>query len=206
MATVGDDPLLNWVYGTPAIAADSVVVGEYRNVACLDLSTGAERWRIGWFDPFENTISPSGGVLAGGTLVLGLAMATPHTVGVDPLTGAVRWSAPEPEHRCPLTEFVVDPGDGGVIVGRLGGRLDKFRPDTGELVWKAKLGALFVAGRPLLVGELLVVTTGAGCVVRVDPVAGHVPVEHRTGGRGPAGVRALPALRPGAHRRAGPWR
>lgn len=173
-ATVGEDPLLNWVYATPTVVADAVVVGEYRNVACLDLASGAERWRIGWFDPFENTISPSGGVLADGVLVLGLAMALPHTVGVDPETGEVIWSAPGPEHRCPLTEFVVDPDDGGVIVGRLGGRLDKCRPDTGELVWKTRLGALFLAGRPLLAGDLLVVTTGVGDVIRVDPRTGEL--------------------------------
>jgi outer membrane protein assembly factor BamB len=173
-AAVGDDPLLNWVYATPVVAGDAVVSGEWRNLACLALADGSVRWRQGWWDPFQNTHSPSGGVVAGGTLVMGLAMATPHTVGLEVSTGEQRWSVPEPEYRCPLTELVVDPDDGAVIVGRMGGRIDKLVPETGELVWKTRVGTMFLTGRPLRTGELLVVTTGAGHVARLDPRTGQV--------------------------------
>jgi len=166
------DPLRMWVHAAPVVADGMVLVGEVRTFAALDLATGAPRWARHDLARPENYTTPTTGVAVDGVLVAGFPFAEDHTIGLDLDTGATRWVARDIRFRSPSTAFVVDPADGGVVVGRLGTRVDKLDPATGAVRWKARLGAAFISGRPVVHDGAVYVTTGVGTVHRLDADTG----------------------------------
>lgn len=167
------DPLRMWVHAAPVVADGLVVVGEVRTYAALDLADGSVRWSRDDLGRPENYLNASTGVVVDGVLVTAFPFdERRHTVGLDLATGADVWVGDDVRLRSPTTPFVLDPADGQVVVGRLGSRVDKLDPTTGAVRWKARLGAAFCSGRPVVVDGAVFVTTGRGTVHRLDAATG----------------------------------
>ena len=162
-----------WVHAAPVVLDGAVAVGEPRCYAALDLVDGSVRWCIDRADEFENVATLSSGVVQGGTLVVPFSMLPRHTLGVDPVSGAVRWSGDGIAHHSPASDVVALPDGRDVVLARLGGRIERVEAASGEVRWAARVPAAFVTGRPLLVDDAVIVTTALGGVYRFDAVSGR---------------------------------
>jgi outer membrane protein assembly factor BamB len=166
------DPMLAWVHAAPVPLGRAVAAGEIRSYAALDLADGSVRWRRDRRHGVENTATSTQGVLQDGTLVAAFSMMAEHTMGLDPVTGEVRWTRDGTPHHSAASDLVPDPGGRDVYVTRLGGRVERFAAATGEVRWATKVGAAFAPGRPLVVDAAVIVTTALGAVHRFDAATG----------------------------------
>ena len=194
-AQIGDRTTA-WVHAAPVDLGDAVAVGEPRWYAAFDVGDGTERWRIDRADQFENVATLTTGVVQDGTLVVPFSMLPGHTLGLDPVTGAVRWSGDGVAHHSPASDVVALPDGRDVLLVRLGGRVERVAAATGEVRWATRVAAAFVPGRPLVVEDAVVVTTALGDVHRLDLVAGAERWTARLPGDG--------VLAMGPYRRSGP--
>jgi outer membrane protein assembly factor BamB len=171
-AQVGDR-LMAWVHAAPVPVGDGVVVGEVRCLACLAVEDGSVRWQRDDFGKPENTATPMQGVVQDGTLVVPFSLMPQHTFGLDPATGATRWSVDGVALHSATSDVVPDPGGADVYLTRLGGRVERVAAATGEVRWAARVRAAFATGRPLVVDGAVVVTSALGVVHRFDAATGE---------------------------------
>lgn len=168
------EPTMAWVHGAPVPLPDgAVAVGEVRCFAALDLADGSVRWERTDIDAAENTATPMQGVVQDGVLVVGFSLMSNHTVGLDPATGATRWTADGNKLHSPSSDLVPDPEGTDLYLTRLGGRVERVSAATGERVWAARVPAAFATGRPLVADGSVVVTSALGTVHRLDATTGE---------------------------------
>jgi outer membrane protein assembly factor BamB len=169
------DPLHMWVYLEPLVHEGLVFVGDIVCFQALDLSTGEVVWERGDLGKPENYISVAHPVVQADTLLVGFMDRLPNTWGLDPRTGETRWSSGDVPLISPLSAFLPDPDGEHAYTVRLGGLVEKLSALTGERRWKARMDAIFTAGRPALTADArgLIATSGAGTVYRLDAATGE---------------------------------
>jgi outer membrane protein assembly factor BamB/predicted MPP superfamily phosphohydrolase len=161
-----------WVHAAPVPAGDTVVVGELRHYAALDVADGSLRWERKDLARAENFASPMQGVVQRGTLVAGFAFVDNHTFGIDVDTGTTLWQRDGNRLAAPTSDIVADPDTTDIYLTRLGGIVERMSSADGSARWRANVGATFVSGRPLVLGDQLLVTTGVGEVCSFDAASG----------------------------------
>ncbi|HUF34240.1 MAG TPA: PQQ-binding-like beta-propeller repeat protein [Acidimicrobiales bacterium] len=170
-AQVGDR-LIAWVHAAPVVLDGAVAVGEVRCLAALDVADGRVRWQRDDLGRPENTATPMQGVVQDATLVVPFSLMPQHTFGLDPDTGATRWSRDGQAMHAATSDVVPDPEGSDVYLTRLGGRVERSSAATGEVRWAAKVRAAFATGRPLVTDGSVVVTSALGAVHRFDAETG----------------------------------
>ncbi|KAA0233964.1 MAG: 3',5'-cyclic adenosine monophosphate phosphodiesterase CpdA [Acidimicrobiales bacterium] len=192
-AQIGD-PLMMWVHPAPVIFDGKVASGAVPCYAALSLADGSRIWERNDLSNPENVSTYGAGTYQGETLVFGFGLFSPNTFGLDPATGETRW-VHEPEAASPGADFLRLPDGQDVVVMRLGGGIERIDAATGERRWRGRLDAAFPAGQAVVLGELLVASTGVGSVHGFDVESGERIWSRQLGGE---------ALVPmGPYRRAG---
>lgn len=169
------DPLHMWVYMEPLVHGGLVFAGDVVSFQALDVSTGATIWRREDLGRPENYISVAHPVVQAETLLLGFMDQSPNTWGLDPRTGATRWSGGDEPLLSPMSGFLRDPDGEHVYTVRFGGVVEKFSARTGERRWKAGIDTVFTAGRPALAADAtgVFVPSSVGTVYRLDAATGE---------------------------------
>lgn len=163
-------PLRTWCWTSPVIADGQVVVSTPTRVAAHRLADGDLVWeRIGLV-PHCNLLSHSSPVIVGGTVVVGFWPFTPAYFGLDVATGDTLWEIDDPQAgpiegatgrgtalgpwspvgagvaASSIAVFPASAGWAGIDVSR------------GEFLWRSPDEGRFRPGRPVLVGNGVVVT------------------------------------------------
>lgn len=121
----------------------------------LDRETGVTAWAVA----LSTALAP---VTSGSVLVAGSADAV---VGLDPATGAQRWSAPT--EADPARAIGLSPdGRTVIVVGRA--RVQALRTDTGAELWRRDLATTDDALRLAIDREAAYLTTGGGRLVSIS--------------------------------------
>jgi parallel beta-helix repeat protein len=151
----------------PVVAGDLVIVqGWERNVAALDRSSGAQRWRF-TYPPSKSDDHRQGGLLALGDLVLVPAW-NGTLYALDGATGALRWQVDggQPLRARPVfdgTRIFLAAGDGA---------LTALTP-AGEVLWRRPLPAPLLSEPALIPGGVAVLGR-AGLLVTFDPAGSEL--------------------------------
>jgi outer membrane protein assembly factor BamB len=160
-AQVGER-LRAWVHAPPVLLPGAVAVGEVREYAALETSDGSLRWSRDDLEIAKSMATMMQGVVQDGVLVAGFSFMGFHSFGLDPMTGATVWRLDGNRFHSPTSDIVADPQGSDVFVVRLGGRVERMAAATGELRWRAGIGAAFSIGRPLVEADALFVSSGLG--------------------------------------------
>ena len=156
------------VAGSPAVANNTVYIGDGGSVYALDATTGATKWSISTSQS-PATLAP---IVAGGTLYFGGYNGSGATLwAVNAGTGAVKWSK-----QLSTALFAGSPAFSGnlVYVGTLDGTLYALHTSNGSLAWSQPTGAA-ILGTPVVRGGMAIVvstTHGSGDVYAFDAATG----------------------------------
>ena len=143
-----------------AANADTVLVAATDGFEALDRRTGVSRWRVGIDDPADlgRTV---GIVHAAGSEIAVTSTEHGGVVGLDAVTGAVRWSVAV--DGSPRGRMAVDEASGAVALLTTDGEQVALRvldAATGAVRWSRTLPR--DAGVPAFVGDLVLIGSGRG--------------------------------------------
>ena len=173
---------------SPRLYKEGVIVNGHQDgtafVVMLDRKTGAEIWR---YTPAVNLRSFSTPVLTehNGQDQL-ILTGSQQTVGLDPSTGKLIWSATGPSEKFVCTpsvghgmvfSFGGSPAEKSLAV-KLGGIGDVSKT---HVAWRSEKGMPYVPS-PLLLGDLLHIINDHGIYTCVEPVSGKVLHTERAAG------------------------
>lgn len=137
----------SWIRSTPASDGTSVFIGGIRDVlVCLDLVTGAERWRVDLKEKFKAPLPTFGFVcspLIDGDFVY--AQAGGGCVKLDKRTGEVIWRTLEDSGGMNGSAFsspiLTSVGGETQLIVQTREQLAGVRPDDGKVLWSEKVPA-----------------------------------------------------------------
>ncbi len=177
----------SWIRSTPCIDGDRVYVAGMRDtLACLDVATGREHWRVDFMDALESPLPAFGFVSS--PLVVGehvFVQAGSGFVKLDKLTGDIVWRVLDDGGGMSGSAFsspyptVI----GGVPQILVQGReeLAGVDPDKGTVLWKTPVEAfrgMNIVTPTVCDGRVFTTSYGGGSYLfAIDPSRADEPVE-----------------------------
>jgi outer membrane protein assembly factor BamB len=173
------DPLHQWGFNDPTTDGSVVIAGDFEELRCVEVTSGAVRWRVRGMGARTNLVARASCVIADGLVVGGFWPGTPRfaldltdgiTVWADPPAGpsfADAFTGPSPQ-----ATPAVDAATGLVIVP-CAGRVDALDPQTGETAWGARLPIFFNLASPVVTRAGIVLTLPGRGVTMIDRHSGE---------------------------------
>ncbi len=165
------DPSKCWIFTAPVVTDGVVCLGEAFHFAAVDVATGEPRWVRDDFGKHAEFVNMSSPAAADGKVFASFFYQQTNYAALDAADGRTIWGHTEGPRRVAMGGAAA--AHGRVYVPRVHMRLECLDAETGELVWRTRLGSVFSQATPCVTPDTVFAVGGLGLVQALDAATGE---------------------------------